>query len=555
MNTRSFVWVSLIAVLLTAGLVKLSSGQQVSDKSLREKIKGDYIRPSTSPAEIIRARGFIAKEFYFTTHDGYKINIVRGTNPLINGGRAGLRGTLPILFVSGTTTSASVFLASSLAARPRNFRKWINLREINDSDELYELLDNDPSIKSLPFLAMNFGYEVWMVNRRGFGKSRGRVGHENRTLADAIKAIPDTLLFNGFHPLASLKPGRPQVDNGESREANSSSSSSSSSSSDGIPHEHEQEPDNDAIRSFWKDLFLTGLSLDNLPGALTDFGKFRKEFIETFDPEYWDFSLDEQAQYDVPESVDFVLKHTGKRMLHTVGLSSGGALILMAAAENRKLHSKIASAILWAPSLNMGSAQDIVYQLSQLATIVQSYSGPIFFTFMHDQIIGIIQNICSTDHAQRNLCARLFDFFFGYSGHTSPTRISIIAFGLESTSAHELTQLGQFAHTTQPCKLNYNDPKKNLEVYGQLEPPCYDLSRVKLRNISIFAGSQDRLISPADINITRSQLGVDSKLYMIDGEGINFNHIGTILHEQADRLANLPSLLDMERAQAGIISG
>ena len=66
--------------------------------------------------------------------------------------------------------------------------------------------------------------------------------------------------------------------------------------------------------------------------------------------------------------------------------------------------------------------------------------------------------------------------------------------------------MGQFARTERPCRLNWSDPKKNLELYGQTDAPCYDLSRVELRHISIYAGRNDRLVSPRDINITRSQL-------------------------------------------------
>ncbi|RWV88558.1 hypothetical protein GW17_00049341 [Ensete ventricosum] len=39
------------------------------------------------------------------------------------------------------------------------------------------------------------------------------------------------------------------------------------------------------------------------------------------DPEYWDWSWDELAEYDLPATVEYVYGHTGKQKLHYVGHS------------------------------------------------------------------------------------------------------------------------------------------------------------------------------------------------------------------------------------------
>lgn len=77
---------------------------------------------------------------------------------------------------------------------------------------------------------------------------------------------------------------------------------------------------------------------------------------------------------------------------------------------------------------------------------------------------------------------------------------------LEPTSYHEMAHMGQFAHTERPCKFKFSNPKRNLERYGQPEPPCYDLGRVSIEFISIYGGKDDLLISPGDLNTTCSQL-------------------------------------------------
>ena len=120
----------------------------------------------------------------------------------------------------------------------------------------------------------------------------------------------------------------------------------------------------------------------------------------------------------------------------------------------------------------------------------------------------------------------------------------------ESTPSGEAFQLGQFARTDVPCKFNFNTEEKNVDKYGQKEPPCYDLGQIKLSNMSIYGGGQDRLVSPDDVQTTVSQLSVPVELHYIRGNGIYFNHMAYMNHEQTDRLAILPSLLDIERSQA-----
>lgn len=73
-------------------------------------------------------------------------------------------------------------------------------------------------------------------------------------------------------------------------------------------------------------------------------------------------------------------------------------------------------------------------------------------------------------------------------------------------SIYELMHLGQLARTRQPCKFNFNSPRKNLAKYNQRVVPCYDLSQVRLAGMSTYVGNTDRLVSWADVNTTMAQL-------------------------------------------------
>ncbi|CAL9748983.1 unnamed protein product [Musa acuminata subsp. burmannicoides] len=68
------------------------------------------------------------------------------------------------------------------------------------------------------------------------------------------------------------------------------------------------------------------------------------------DPEYWDWSWDELAEYDLPATVEYVYGHTGKQKLHYVGHSLG-TLMALASFCHSELQEMVRSAVLLSPSL------------------------------------------------------------------------------------------------------------------------------------------------------------------------------------------------------------
>lgn len=79
------------------------------------------------------------------------------------------------------------------------------------------------------------------------------------------------------------------------------------------------------------------------PSTVENRRKDKKDSANIKSKQYWDFSLDEQAQIDIPEVVDYVLQEclnpkVGKVSL--VGHSLGATLILMALSANQQLEKK-----------------------------------------------------------------------------------------------------------------------------------------------------------------------------------------------------------------------
>lgn len=64
--------------------------------------------------------------------------------------------------------------------------------------------------------------------------------------------------------------------------------------------------------------------------------------------EFFDFSFEQIATYDLPAMIDYALAHTGKPQLHYIGHSQGGTVFLVLNSMLPEYNQKVASAHLLA---------------------------------------------------------------------------------------------------------------------------------------------------------------------------------------------------------------
>lgn len=66
---------------------------------------------------------------------------------------------------------------------------------------------------------------------------------------------------------------------------------------------------------------------------------------------FWDFSLDEFAIYDIPDTIDYILDYTGVESLTYVGFSQGSAQLFASLSVNPKLRMKVNKFIGLSPAM------------------------------------------------------------------------------------------------------------------------------------------------------------------------------------------------------------
>lgn len=264
-------------------------------------------------AQIVRLHGFEANVHVIDTQPGVRINLVHVINPAVKEPTK-----IPVLFIHGIATSTTCFMVNAEKGRPRDLSQY-NAANMS-LPELESLLENDRAAASLPFLLSNFGHDVWLMNRRA-------------TLESQLTA-----------PISKIKPTDQLKKKTISKHGNIGSQSGHFSSLEeskisGQSNKHQLKKLEDVNREPF--------------GGTNPLGHIRKIIRETIswtlneqlndkivNKRYWDYSMDEQAQFDVPAVMRFILDATHWPRLSIVGHSMGGAIPLMMLSEKPGLARK-----------------------------------------------------------------------------------------------------------------------------------------------------------------------------------------------------------------------
>ncbi|XP_037783599.1 lipase 3-like isoform X2 [Penaeus monodon] len=220
---------------------------------------------------------------------------------------------------------------------------------------------------------------------------------------------------------------------------------------------------------------------------------------QTLDPrdiDFWDFSWDEIAEFDLPATIDYVLPTTGARDLFYVGFSMGTTVFFAMLSEHPEYNDK-------------GNARGLVSTvapfINQLDKKLTSMGvGEIFPN--NELTRSWAMKLCDRNSLLAVFCRKILATI----GGPNPDELNrdllatITAHTPAGTSVHSVTHFGQLITSDGFYKFDHG-PHGNLRRYGQRQPPSYDLSQVRIP-VAIFAGENDYLADPRDVELTEREL-------------------------------------------------
>ncbi|XP_023224002.1 gastric triacylglycerol lipase-like [Centruroides sculpturatus] len=219
---------------------------------------------------------------------------------------------------------------------------------------------------------------------------------------------------------------------------------------------------------------------------------------------FWNFSIDEHAKYDTPNSIDFVLKKTGQRQLYYVGWSQGCMIAFAFLSENPR-YNKIKAIFALAPTATVGYIESPIRYLAPLSNNLRLLFSALgqrellpnnYITKLFAQTVCPLNSICSNLYFQIN----------GYDIHQlNQSRLPVYFSQLPAgESTKTLIHYGQMINSKKFQKFDYGRIK-NMQKYKRPSPPEYKLEKIQTP-IAIFAGLNDKLADTKDVNILRSRI-------------------------------------------------
>jgi pimeloyl-ACP methyl ester carboxylesterase len=220
--------------------------------------------------------------------------------------------------------------------------------------------------------------------------------------------------------------------------------------------------------------------------------------LQPSQPEFWAWSWDEMAKYDIPAFIGYILNVTGKQQLTYIGHSQG-TIVGFAAFEDQKIASKVDLFIALAP------VAWVYHSSSTLLNSLAAFDVSSLFILLgfHDfaPTTKFMQNLLPLAcKLLPSLCDDLLGMLCGWdTTNINNTRLPVLVSHMPSgTSVQNIIHWSQLERHDKFQKFDFGDFNENVRRYGTGFPPEYDLSLVRLP-VAIFFGDRDDLSDPTDV--------------------------------------------------------
>lgn len=223
--------------------------------------------------------------------------------------------------------------------------------------------------------------------------------------------------------------------------------------------------------------------------------------------EFWAFSFDEMAKYDLPASINFILNKTGQEQLYYVGHSQGTTIGFIAFSQNPEVAKRIKMFFALAPVASVDFCTSPLAKLGQFPDLLfKDLFGNKDFLPESEFLKWLSVHIC-THVILKELCANTFFILCGFNERNlNMSRVDV--YGSHSPAG---TSVQNVLHWSQAVKLqkfqafDWGSSAKNYLHYNQSHPPAYIVKDMHVPT-AVWSGGRDWLADVKDISILLTQI-------------------------------------------------
>ncbi|RZB40755.1 Abhydro lipase domain containing protein, partial [Asbolus verrucosus] len=261
----------------------------------------------------------------------------------------------------------------------------------------------------------------------------------------------------------------------------------------------------------------------------------------TLDPntssEFWQFSWHQIGIIDLPTMIDFVLEKTGQTDLYYVGHSQGTTSFYVMASMLPEYNAKIKAQFSLAPIAFMN------HMTSPLMHIIAFWTGPLDVL---TSLIGLNEFLpstefmamagalfCGDDDVTQALCTNGLFIVCGFSpSEMNATLLPVISGHTPAgASIKQIIHYGQEIVSGHFRQFDFG--LANLDIYGSLVPPDYDLSAITAP-VYLLYSHNDWLAGEVDVVKLCEKLGNCAEKFLISED--TFNHLDFVVGIRAPEL-------------------
>jgi len=224
--------------------------------------------------------------------------------------------------------------------------------------------------------------------------------------------------------------------------------------------------------------------------------------------EFWNFSWDEIAAYDVPAKISYILEQTKQSQLSYIGHSEGTLIGFTEFSSNNATASQVNLFIALAPVVYLTNVGELIKLSAKLPpALIKDIFGTMSFLEPWSEISEEIASVCANDTliCETGLCAIAGCELGNMNSSMLPVYFSHYPAG---SSIQNLLHYQQSVLNPVYQKYDYGTASANQQHYGQSTPPQYSLSTLYTPT-ALFSGSHDKFADPTDVQTLISQMPVD----------------------------------------------
>ncbi|XP_019636346.1 PREDICTED: gastric triacylglycerol lipase-like [Branchiostoma belcheri] len=241
--------------------------------------------------------------------------------------------------------------------------------------------------------------------------------------------------------------------------------------------------------------------------------------------EFWAWSWDEMAKYDLPKMLTHALNVTKQTQLYYVGHSQGTMIGFAEFSRNQELARKVKTFFALAPVAYLGNMVSPLRLLSNFLEpieLIYALLGKGEFMPTSEFIRFLGQEFCDKPVLDV-FCENILFLIAGFNyGNMNVTRIPVyVSHSPAGTSVQNMVHFAQLYQSGKFQMFDYG-PQGNMLKYNQTTAPEYNATNVKLP-VAMFSGGHDSLADPKDVVKLEGELpNITTKTVLPEWEHLDF---------------------------------